>query len=99
MSTEKLPKDCVLYSYCIYDLHEIEKRKLPHLQSLLEMKLEANDNTIDMPKLCAYLNTTEMIARTMINYVETNFYYTKKFLIINGSKEWETVDQIRASKV
>jgi hypothetical protein len=99
MSTENLPKCAVLYSFCIYDLDEHEKRKLPMLRNILDMKLEAGDYTIDMEKMCHYLSVPELIARTMINHIETHVYGRRKFVILNGKEEWKTQDEIRASQI
>lgn len=96
---QKLPKCAVLYSYCIYDLEEYDKKKLPMLRNILDIKLEANDFTIDMPKMCTYLQVPELIARTMINYLETHVYGRKKFVILNGREEWKTQDEIRAAQI
>lgn len=69
------------------------------VKDLLDRKLSAGDNTVDIKKLAHFCCTTELIARQYITLLEAEHYYQKQFVIINGGKEYEEIDTVRASAI
>lgn len=96
---EKLPKDPVLLSYYVGDFDKWDEVWLSKINQLLDIKIAQSDTTIDIQKLADYCQRTELVARQMVNYLENYVYYGKMFNIINGSKEYEQADQVRAAKI
>lgn len=94
-----LPKDPVVHSFYIGGIGHSDKKWLDSLKSILNSKLANGDNTVDIKKLAYYCNQTELVARQYLTYLESNVYYQKKFIIVNGSKEFETIDSIRAASI
>lgn len=94
-----LPKDPVVHSFYVGALTKADMEHMSKVKQVLDNKLEQGDNTIDIKKLSYYCNQTELIARQYIAYLESQVYYQRKFIIINGAKEYEKIDAIRATAV
>jgi len=94
-----LPKDPVVHSFYIGGIDESDMPMLTSVKKVLDKKINAKDCTIDIKKFADYCNRTELIARQYITYIENLVYYERRFVIVNGAKEYEKIDSIRAAAI
>lgn len=85
----------------INSLTETEVIAYGLLEGMLGRKVNLGDLIIDITKLNKYFNDsascamTEFMCRRIINRYEYDHHGTIVFLIINGTAEWKSYDDIR----
>lgn len=94
-----MPKTALIYSFVFDDFDKFDMRVVSDMRLQLNKKAKTTKREIDIKKMAEYYCRTEMVARRMINHIEQNDYNGMQFIIINGDKEYETIDKIRAAKV
>lgn len=92
-----LPKDPVVFSFYTGLIQDRDKPLLLSIKKVLDQKLNSGDDKLDIKKLAYFANATELVARQYLTYLESQVYYQRKFTIINGAKEFEKIDAIRAA--
>ena len=97
--TTPLPKTGLIYSLMFDKFDHLDMRVIEDMKLQLNKRVKTDKREIDIKKMADYYCRTEMVARRMVNYLEHNHYNGMQFIIINGDKEYEALDKIRATKV